>query len=36
MSKIGIVLSEIEKVWVENNFHLTDEKIAQIIKKTKN
>ena len=34
--KIGIVLSEIEKVWVESNFHLTDEKIAQIIKKTKN
>ena len=34
--KIGIVLSELEKAWVENNYHLTDEKIAQITQKIKN
>ncbi len=34
--KIGIVLSELEKAWVENNYYLTDEKIAQITQKIKN
>ena len=34
--EIGVVLNELEKIWLENNFALSDEKMMKVINKTKN
>ena len=34
--KMGLILSELEKAWIKNNYQLSDERVQAIIKRSTN